>query len=86
MTGENVQLESLSTVGNSSLLLDISDQVAVLTINRPEKRNCLTLELWRLIGRVVNELEGRNDVRVIVLTGTGTSFSAGADIDRKSVV
>lgn len=80
MTGNGVHLRSLSAIDDSLLLLDIINQVAVLTINRPEKRNCLTLEPGRSIGRAVTELDGRDDVRVIVLTGAGTSFCAGADI------
>jgi enoyl-CoA hydratase/carnithine racemase len=63
-----------------ALNLDVDAGIAVLTINRPEKRNALTLELWRNIGSIFTSLGERSDVRVIVLTGTAASFSAGADI------
>ncbi|PLZ00155.1 3-hydroxybutyryl-CoA dehydratase [Burkholderia sp. WAC0059] len=62
------------------LKLDVSDGVATVTINRPGKRNALTLALWRNLGATVAALGRRADVRVIVITGTGESFCAGADI------
>ncbi len=54
-----------------ALNLDVDAGIAVLTINRPEKRNALTLELWRNIGSIFTSLGERSDIRVIVLTGTG---------------
>ncbi len=65
---------------NPALKLDIEAGVATLTLNRPEKRNAVTLALWRNIGATVTALGERADVRVIVITGSGASFCAGADI------
>ncbi|WP_420996119.1 enoyl-CoA hydratase-related protein [Cupriavidus sp. 30B13] len=62
------------------LRLTVEDGLAVLAIDRAEKRNSLTLAMWRAIGHTMARLDARDDVRVIALTGTGTSFCAGADI------
>jgi trans-feruloyl-CoA hydratase/vanillin synthase len=48
--------------------------------NRPDKRNCMSPKLNRRMLEVLNELEFRDDVQVLVLTGEGTSWSAGMDL------
>jgi enoyl-CoA hydratase/carnithine racemase len=53
---------------------------ALVTLNRPTKRNAVTLSMWRDIARLFGELGGNDAVRVIVLTGAGGNFSVGADI------
>lgn len=64
----------------NSLLLDMSNRVAVVTINRPEVRNALDSELWRLIPKMITELDRDANVDVIVLTGSDPAFSAGVDL------
>jgi enoyl-CoA hydratase/carnithine racemase len=54
--------------------------IAVVTLNRPEKRNAVSVEMWRGLGRLFTQLDGREDVRAIILTGAGGNFCAGADI------
>jgi enoyl-CoA hydratase/carnithine racemase len=54
--------------------------VAVVTIDRPERRNALNLEVKSRIAEVVSELVADDTVRVIVLTGSGDYFVAGTDI------
>jgi enoyl-CoA hydratase/carnithine racemase len=54
--------------------------VAVLTINRPEKRNAMTAGMWAALPGVLDELAADPAVRVLVVTGAGPSFCAGADI------
>jgi len=56
------------------------DGVASITLSRPAKRNAVSLVMWRRLARIVPELAQRDDVRVIVLTGAGGHFCAGADI------
>jgi enoyl-CoA hydratase/carnithine racemase len=60
--------------------------VAIVTLNRPEKRNAVSLAMWRALGRLFTELDGREDVRAIILTGAGDNFCAGADISEFSKV
>jgi enoyl-CoA hydratase/carnithine racemase len=53
---------------------------AVVTLNRPAKRNAVTLPMWKDIARLFGELGGDETVRSVVLTGAGGNFSVGADI------
>jgi enoyl-CoA hydratase/carnithine racemase len=53
---------------------------AVVTLNRPGKRNAITLAMWKHITSLFGELSGDDAVRTVVLTGAGGNFSVGADI------
>ena len=59
---------------------DVVDGVAWVYFNRPDKRNCMSPKLNRRMLQVLEELEFRDDVQVLVLTGEGTSWSAGMDL------
>jgi feruloyl-CoA hydratase/lyase len=59
---------------------EVVDQVAWVRFNRPEKRNCMSPRLNRQMLRVLDQLEFRADVGVLVLTGEGTAWSAGMDL------
>src|SRR3546814_9207313 len=58
----------------------IEDQIAWVYFNRPDKRNCMSPKLNRQMKRVIEELEFRDDVAVLVLTGEGAAWSAGMDL------
>jgi feruloyl-CoA hydratase/lyase len=58
----------------------VENRIAWVSFNRPEKRNCMSPKLNRQMKRVIEELEFRDDVGVLVLTGEGTSWSAGMDL------
>lgn len=62
------------------ILRDDRDGVCYLTLNRPEKLNALDSELFRAIDRELEELERREDIHVIVLSGAGKAFCAGHDV------
>jgi enoyl-CoA hydratase/carnithine racemase len=62
------------------VLFEVQDDVALLTFNRPERLNAWTPELQRRYFDLLDECAGREDVRVIVLTGAGRGFCAGADM------
>ena len=66
------------------LLLSIDGPVATLTINRPAKRNALTPAMWRELAAICAELDADPRLRVLVVTGAGPSFCAGADISSLS--
>lgn len=55
--------------------------VATITLHRPDKHNAFNAELIMELSRVFGELEENAEVRVVVLTGEGPSFSAGADLN-----
>jgi enoyl-CoA hydratase len=56
------------------------DDIVVLRLNRPERRNALTQEIMDEIRRICEEIAADPDVRVVVVTGVGGSFSAGLDL------
>ncbi len=55
-------------------------RVEILTLNRPEARNAVSPEVSRAIEAALDDIEADRDVRVVVLTGTGPVFCAGADL------
>jgi enoyl-CoA hydratase/carnithine racemase len=59
---------------------------AVVTLNRPAKRNAITLAMWKDIARLFGALSSDDAVRTIVLTGAGGHFSVGADISEFETV
>lgn len=64
----------------SSVLSEFADGVAVITINRPEARNAVDLEVATGIAAAIDEFESRNDLTVAILTGAGGTFCAGMDL------
>ncbi|NPV89458.1 MAG: enoyl-CoA hydratase/isomerase family protein [Firmicutes bacterium] len=63
-----------------TLLLEKRDQVAVLTLNQPEKRNAMTMEMGLEFKSAIETLKQDREVRVLLITGRGSSFSAGGDL------
>ncbi len=59
----------------------IVDGVATVTFNRPEKLNALTFDVYADLRDLLAELEHREDVRVLVITGTGKGFCSGGDVN-----
>ncbi len=63
------------------LLLDVTEAVATVTINRPDKGNALAPDVLLEVTAMFTELGAREDVNVIVFTGGEKYFSAGFDLD-----
>lgn len=69
-----------------NLLTEKKEAVCIITINRPDKLNALNKTTIREIGEAVKAAESDPDIRVILLTGSGTkAFVAGADISEFSI-
>jgi len=66
--------------GTDELLCNVDERVATITLNRPEKRNALSDHLTPALRQMLFDLETRNDVGCIVITGAGTAFCAGGDV------
>ncbi|MFI8214941.1 enoyl-CoA hydratase/isomerase family protein [Streptomyces sp. NPDC085932] len=58
----------------------VTESVATVVISHPDKRNAMTAAMWRALPPLLGELAGDPAVRVLVLTGEGGTFCAGADI------
>ncbi|MGH3440260.1 MAG: p-hydroxycinnamoyl CoA hydratase/lyase, partial [Sciscionella sp.] len=71
---------STERVEADTVAFTVSESIAWVRFNRPEKRNCMSPKLNRQMLRVLEELEYRGDVGVLVLTGEGTAWSAGMDL------
>jgi enoyl-CoA hydratase/carnithine racemase len=63
-----------------NFLVDRSDKIVVVTLNRPEKRNPIDEEMLREFEQIVMSLRDDASSRAVILTGTGNSFCAGADL------
>ncbi|RVU03637.1 p-hydroxycinnamoyl CoA hydratase/lyase [Novosphingobium umbonatum] len=72
---EQIDPSELETVA-----VTIENRIAWVKYNRPDKRNCMSPKLNRQMTRVLADLEFREDVGVVVLTGEGAAFSAGMDL------
>ena len=62
------------------IILNISDSVATVSLNRPEVRNAMNIPMMKEITDCFTHLSKQSEVRIIILRGKGDSFCAGADI------
>jgi enoyl-CoA hydratase len=67
-------------LSNDVVLLDVSERIATITLNRPEARNALSSEVLRLLPQLMQAADRRDDVDVIILTGADPAFCAGLDL------
>ena len=67
-------------MAEDAVLTEVDGGIAVITINRPEARNAVNGDVARGIATAVDELDGTSDVRVLIITGAGGTFSAGMDL------
>ncbi len=65
----------------SEIMYDVDDHIATITLNRPEKLNAWTAVMEGEYRHAMEDAEKRDDVRVIVVTGAGKGFCAGADMN-----
>jgi enoyl-CoA hydratase/carnithine racemase len=75
----------VSTDGHDAppqVLLEVADRVAVVTLHRPEVLNAFSAQMGRELEAAYRECDDRDDVRAVVLTGSGRAFCAGADLGR----
>src|SRR4051812_17593283 len=60
---------------------EVDDGVATVTLDRPERLNALTFDVYADLRDLLRELPHRDDVRVLVVTGEGRGFCSGGDVD-----
>ena len=63
-----------------TILVEKKNHIAIITLNRPEKLNAISLELKNELYQALIDLEGDDDVRVVIMTGAGRAFSSGHDM------
>jgi 2-(1,2-epoxy-1,2-dihydrophenyl)acetyl-CoA isomerase len=67
-------------MANHNVLFEIRDNVAYVTLNRPQAGNALDLEMAKELAATALECEGNGGVRAIVLAGSGNNFCMGGDV------
>jgi enoyl-CoA hydratase/carnithine racemase len=70
----------MATATREHLLVDVEPPAARITLNRPEKRNALSLALMQELVGALDEVSANPDVRAVVIEGAGPAFSAGHDL------
>ncbi len=63
-----------------TLLYEVRNGIAVLTLNRPEQRNALSIELREELVELILKIRGDKEVKAVILTGAGGTFCAGGDL------
>lgn len=66
------------------LTIKINNQIALVTLDRPDKRNAINIDMFKAISRACKKLRANTDVRVIIVNGNGEDFCSGLDV--KSVL
>jgi len=66
----------------SEILLDVADGVATITLNRPDRLNAFTTTMARELVAAFDATDTDDEVRVVIVTGAGRGFCAGADLGR----
>lgn len=64
----------------SAILYSVKHGIATLSINRAARKNAITQQMWQQLTAYFEQISADSSIRAVVLTGTGDSFSAGADI------
>src|SRR6476660_5671909 len=64
----------------SSILFQVRDAIAYITLNRPEKLNSFNREMSLLLQQRLDDCSSDKSIRAVVITGSGKAFSAGQDL------
>src|ERR1700681_128873 len=67
---------------SEDLLYEKDGLVTTITFNRPERRNCMNRQVMFELEDLIRDVRNDRDTRILIVTGTGTAFSAGADMTR----
>jgi enoyl-CoA hydratase len=79
--GSPMNLSTSSDIEQDTVLVERTDQIALVTLNRPDKLNALNKEMWRRVGEVMAELDTDTDLRCVIIRGAGDkAMGPGADI------
>jgi enoyl-CoA hydratase len=62
------------------VLFEVNDGIALITLNRPERRNSINRDLLVYLYNYIEEVSARNDIKSAVITGNGKSFCSGIDL------
>ena len=63
-----------------TIIFEKEDNVAVITFNRPDARNAVNNQVRAEFTAAIAEVEADDDIKVLILTGSGKAFASGVDI------
>ena len=66
----------------TEVLYEVSDHVATVTLNRPDRLNAATFDMGEQLGEAFKEVDRDDDVRAVVVTGAGRAFCSGDDVEK----
>src|SRR5512145_3261016 len=69
------------TTNYENLIVEMGAPVARVTLNRPERRNALSLALMRELTTCLRETGGSDEIRAVILSAAGSVFSSGHDLN-----
>lgn len=69
---------------NSELLVTRTGNKVTLTLNRPKQLNSINESLQKSLFKAINDIADDDTVKLVILKGTGSAFSSGADVKGKS--
>lgn len=65
------------------LIFEIKDNVGILTLNRPDRRNALTTSMYEGMRHVFETVKKNDEIKVLIITGNGAGFCAGSDAENR---
>jgi len=71
-----------SEIDYNTILYSVSENILTITLNRPERLNAWNLEMYRELRDAFDKSDADDDVRVVIITGAGRGFCAGADLSK----
>lgn len=76
----------MSYPGQGDIVVEVSDHVATVALNRPQRRNAVSFAMWGALRDLFRSFAADEGVRAVILTGMGEHFCAGADITEFATV
>jgi enoyl-CoA hydratase/carnithine racemase len=64
----------------NTIQIEVKENIGIIRLNRPDKLNAINLQMVEELVKALDELENNNDVKIVIITGNGRAFSAGADV------
>jgi 2-(1,2-epoxy-1,2-dihydrophenyl)acetyl-CoA isomerase len=68
---------------DTEILVERQDAVAIITLNRPDRFNSFTTNMYGQLPKILTELRTDDDVKAVVLTGAGKGFCSGSDVSAR---
>lgn len=62
------------------MILEKEEGIATLTLNRPDKLNAISTEMWKDLRRVIDTVANDDEIQVLIITGAGRGFCSGSDV------